>query len=147
MRRTTIGILATAMLIASGCGGSQTFANRSRPPIPINLTVYINDARVSVSPDSFGAGPVTFIVANGASRAESLQIQPAGGSSTLADTGPIGPQATAQVRVDLSSGDYTVVTGSGGASAASQALRSSIQPAHIHVGPQRPSAANDLLQP
>lgn len=146
MRRTTIGMLATAMLVASGCGSSQTFAHRPRPPAPINLTVYINDARVSVSPDSFGAGPVTFIVANGASRAESLQIQ-SGGGSTLAETGPISPQATAQVRVDLRPGDYTVLTGSGGATAAARALGRSVQPAHLLVGPERPSSGNDLLQP
>lgn len=135
-----------AMLVASGCGGSKTFANRPSPPAPINLTVYINDSRVSVSPDSFGAGPVTFIVANNASHAESLQIQSAGGSSPLADTGPISPQATAQVRVDVTPGDYTVLTGGGGASAASQALGSSIQPAHIRVGATRPPG-DGLLQP
>ena len=146
MRRTTIGILATAMLVATGCGSSQTFANRPRPPAPINLTVYINDARVSVSPNVFGAGPVTFIAANGASRAESLEIQSAGGS-TLANTGPISPQATAQVRVDLTPGDYTVLTGGGGATAAARALSTSVQPAHLHVGPRRPSSGSDLLQP
>lgn len=147
MRRTTIGILGAGVLVVTGCGSGKTFANRPRPAVPINLTVYINDARVSVSPASFGAGPVRFIVANGASHAESLQIQSASGTTALADTGPISPQATAQVRVDVTPGDYTVVTGNGGSSDAAQAITSAIQPAHLHVGPPRPSGSNVLLQP
>jgi hypothetical protein len=147
MRRTTIGIFAMTMLVASGCGSSQTFANHPRPPLPINLTVYVNDARVSVSPRAFGAGPVNFIIANGASRAESVQVQASGSSSTLADTGPISTQATGQVRVDLPPGDYTVLTGSRGATVARQAAGSSIQAARLHVGPERRAAASDLLGP
>ena len=37
---------------ASSCGGGSTFANKPRPATPVNLTVYINNARVSVSPSS-----------------------------------------------------------------------------------------------
>jgi hypothetical protein len=148
MRRTRIGILGATVIAVSGCGGGKTFANRSHPPVPINLTVYINNARVSVSPKSFGAGPVRFIVANQASHAESLQLEAAGDTSTaLADTGPINPQATAQVQVDVKQGEYTVATASGGSTAASQAAPSSIQPAHLSVGPQRPNADASLLEP
>ena len=50
MRRTTIGMMAAGAIAASGCGSSEKFANIPKPPPPINLTVYINDSRVSVSP-------------------------------------------------------------------------------------------------
>src|SRR5579875_461590 len=111
-------VAATALGVAS-CGSTQKFANRARPPLPVNLTVYINDSHVSVSPGEVGAGPVIFEVTNGASRAESLAIVPgsAAGGQALASTGPINPQATAQVSVDLTrSGNYTVTTTTTGGS-------------------------------
>jgi hypothetical protein len=147
MRRTTIGILAASALGVCGCGSGTTFANQPRPPTPVDLTVYINSARVSVSPSSVGAGPVIFIVTNQASQTESLGIQPAGGGSQIATTGPINPQATTEVTVDLSRGDYTVSTQTTGSSQAAQTNPSSIQPATLHIGPARPSASNVLLQP
>jgi hypothetical protein len=148
MRTTTIGMLAVSLL-AAGCGGTR-FANRPAPPVPINLSVYIDDARVSVSPASVGAGPVVFVVTNQASRAESMVVLRAGGSvaAPLADTGPISPQATAQVSVNMAiPGTYTVATGPNGSSEAALATPSSIKPAFIQIGPRRPSGSNALLQP
>ncbi|MGZ4305288.1 MAG: hypothetical protein ACXVEW_06645, partial [Solirubrobacteraceae bacterium] len=92
MRTTTIGILGVSAIALAGCGSSKTFANRPRPPVPVNLTVYINNARVSVSPQAVGAGPIVFLVTNQAARAESLAIQRKGGAGTIANTGPINPQ-------------------------------------------------------
>src|SRR5437016_13471613 len=98
MRRKTFGTLAVTVLAISGCGGSGNFANKPRPATPVNLTVSINDQRVSVSPSSVGAGEVVFTVTNQASKAESMTIHPAGNSSqSLASTGPINPQSTSQV--------------------------------------------------
>lgn len=147
MRRITIGIVGVTALIAAGCGGGATFANRPRPPVPVNLTVYVNDARVSVSPSTIGAGPMVFIVTNQGSRAESVQVAPAdatSGSQPTADTGPINPQATAMFKVDLTQGDYTMMTASGTTASAPAAT---IQPAHLHIGPPRPSAKDAVLQP
>jgi len=150
--RTTIGIVAISVLALTGCGGSGSahFANRPRPPFPINLTVYINDARVSVSPQSIGAGPVHLIVTNRARTAESLRVLALGAAPTdaLADTGPINPQATAEVSVDVSNpGEYVVATATPGGSEAAVATPGSIQPASLHVGPPRPNATNQLLEP
>jgi hypothetical protein len=145
MRRMMIGTLGCCALAAAGCGSSTTFANKPRPPIPINLTVYINDARVSVSPDSVGAGPIVFIVTNQASQAETLQIQ--SGGQSLAATGPISPLANASVKVTVPQGEYTMTTGSGGSTDAALATAPAIQSAHLHIGPPRPSAKNEVLQP
>jgi hypothetical protein len=146
MRRTMVGMLAAGGLLLSACGSGSSFQNRPRPPVPVNLTVYINNARVSVSPSSVGAGPVVFIVTNAAAQTESLMIQSNGGES-LANTGPINPQATAQVTVDFQSpGEYTVGTGRSG-SDAFLANKPAIAPAKIHIGHPRPSASNQLLQP
>ncbi len=147
MRRVTVGILAASALLISACGSSgTTFKNYPRPPVPVNLTVYIDNARVSVSPASVGAGPVVFLVTNSATRTETLTIQSDGGG-TLANTGPINPQATAQVTVDLRRpGVYTVGTGRSGSDAFLNSP-TTIAPARIRIGPARPSASNQLLQP
>jgi hypothetical protein len=139
MRSRTIGILVGGALLATACGSSTHFANKPRPPVPVNLTVYINNARVSVSHSSVGAGPVVFIITNQAQQAESLTIAPMHSGSTVATTGPINPQGTTQVTVNLDSpGEYELTTGT---------ASGSIHPAPLHIGPARPSAASQLLQP
>jgi hypothetical protein len=149
MRRTTIAMLALGVLAVAGCGNSSTFANKPRPAVPVNITVYLNDTRVAVSPSSVGAGPVVLIVTNQASQSESLTVLPPGGSQPLADTGPISPQATAQVTVDLNPGDYTISTARNGATDAELAASGGqgLQPATLYIGPPRPSSSNELLQP
>ena len=108
-----IGIIVLTTGALAGCGSSGHFVNHPAPPTPVNLTVYINDQRVSLSPSSVGAGPVVLIVTNQASTAQSLTVLPAGASAAqpIADTGPINPQATTQVTVNLNTpGAYTVAT-------------------------------------
>jgi hypothetical protein len=146
-RKFTMGMLAATVIAAGGCSSSQKFANKARPPLPVNLTVYINDSRISVAPNSVGAGAVIFEVTNNASHAESVAIERSGGGQTLAATGPITPQATAQVAVNLASGDYSVTTSSGGGTDASLAASTSIQPAVVHVGARRPTSHGVLMTP
>lgn len=144
--RRTLFVLTSSMVLLSGCGNSATFADRPRPPVPVNLTVYINDRRVSLSPGSVGAGEVTFDVTNQASTAQSLRVS--GGGADLATTGPINPMGTAQVSVDLSSpGRYTISTGSGGGTDASLSSSTQIQPATLQVSSARAADTNHLLTP
>jgi hypothetical protein len=148
MRRTTIGILAVTAASLAGCGSGSTFANLPRPATPIDLTVYISNQRVLVSPSSVGAGPVIFIVTNGSAKTQALTIQRVGGGA-LASTGPITPQATAQVTVNFKqpNQDYTITTSPAGSTDASRSIPSSISAATLHIGASRPSADNVLLQP
>jgi hypothetical protein len=139
----TIAMLAVSGLALSACGASSQGATTPRPPAPINVTVYVDNNRVSISPATIGAGAVMFIVTNQASQAESLTIAAPGasGGGSLADTGPINPQATAQVTVNLTSrGSYSV-----GASDAGSGP--SLHAATLRVGPPRASSSNQLLQP
>jgi hypothetical protein len=146
MRIRTIGQLAIIALGVSACGSAGgTAASLSRPPNPVNLTVYVNDSRVSVSPGHVGAGPITFIVTNQASHAEALAISK--GGSTLASTAPINPQGTTQVSVDFKPGKYTIATGAQGANDAQLTKQSPIQPASIRIGRERASSSNSVLQP
>src|SRR5947209_5753112 len=82
-RQTAPAMLIVMAAAVAGCGDGGHFANHPRPASPINLTVYINDQRVSLSPAAAGAGPVVFIVTNQASRSESLTILPAGEAGSL----------------------------------------------------------------
>jgi hypothetical protein len=139
-------MLVVTALAFTGCGGGKTYANKPRPATPVNLTVYINNARVSASPASVGAGEVVFIITNQASRTTSLTIHASGNiAQALADSGPINPQGTDQVTVDFRSpGDYVLSAAAGSSSDASSA---SIAPATVHVGRPRASSSGQLMQP
>jgi hypothetical protein len=146
MRIRTIGQLTVTALVVSACGSAGgRSASVLRPPNPVNLTVYVNDSKVSVSPASVGAGPITFIVTNQASHAEALAISM--GGSTLASTAPINPQGTTQVSVNFKPGRYTISTGDQGKNDAQLSKQSSIRSASIHIGRERASSSNAVLQP
>jgi hypothetical protein len=148
LRRITMLVVTAAVVAGCGSGGGH-FANLPRPPSPVNVTVFIDDQRVSISPSSVGAGPVVFIVTNQASQSQSINILPAGvaAGQPLADTGPISPQATAQITVDLNRGKYSVGTGPVGATEAAQSQPSGITPASLQIGRHRPSASGQLMNP
>jgi hypothetical protein len=132
-------MLAAAALLA-GCGSSDDYANKPRPPSPINVTSVITTRAVTVSPKSFGAGPVVFIIANQTTKPQqvTLETHELGGSQPgiRQTTSPIGPMGTATLKVDMRQGTYVLRT-SGAA----------IRPATVGVRGRRPSAQNDLLQP
>jgi hypothetical protein len=93
---------------------------------------------------------VVLFVSNQAGNAQSLTVLPAGAPAAqpLATTGPINPQGTAQVTVELDTpGDYTVTTNVNGATDAAPSSVIAVRPATLHIGPQRPSGSNDLFQP
>lgn len=143
---TTLVTTATA-LVSTACGSAGGKSPVAlRPATPVNLAVYVNDSRVSVSPASVGAGPVIFVVTNQASHAEALAITAPGGSQ-LASTAPISPEGTTQVTVDFKPGDYTIATAPRGATDAQLSQGSSIRSASIHIGRARASSSNQLLQP
>jgi hypothetical protein len=143
MRRTAAltPLAVGAMLALGGCGGSsKDYKNDPRPPAPIVVTGYIDDQRVSVSPGSLGAGPISLIVTNQTGASQRVTLESAGatgsGPGIKQVTAPISPQDTATLKVDVKPGSYSVhVAGDG------------IRAARLKVGPERASAQNDLLQP
>ncbi|HEX3832082.1 MAG TPA: hypothetical protein VHW04_08935 [Solirubrobacteraceae bacterium] len=146
--RTIVAVGASALAVtACGSAGGKA-ASRAGAPAPVNLTVYVNDSRISVSPQVVGAGPVIFIVTNQASHSEALAITRGPASShPLASTAPINPQGTTQVSVDFKPGDYTIATTAHGRTDAQLSRPSSIAPASLHIGRKRASSSNSLLQP
>ena len=137
-RRVTACIAVTAAAVLAGCGNEDTYKNDPRPPQTIVITASILPDKVSVSPSTFGAGPISLVVANETDASQRISIVRQVNGQPQADeqTGPINPHDTATLKADVDEGDYVIrVEGSG------------IKPAKVSVGAPRASAQNDLLQP
>lgn len=133
--------MASALLTAAGCGStSGDYKNEPRLPSPIVLGTSIDASRVSVSPSRFGAGPVLLVITNQspAARALTLQTDEISGtqSGITQTTSAISPQGTAQLAAILRQGRYRVAVDDSG-----------VHAAELVVGPSRPSAQNQVLQP
>lgn len=140
MRKRMVGVLGVSALVA-GCG-SGSHENGARPPSPVNVTVSVTNARVSVSPSHVGAGPVVLIVSNISDGSRDLTLVPPDGAGSScveqkASSGPINPQGTARLPLDLVEGDCLVAVRGDRATRA----------ARLTVTAERESAQSDLLQP
>jgi hypothetical protein len=122
--------LVTALAVV-GCGGSD-FKNDPRPAIPAEVSVKIARDGVGVSPHEFGAGLVNFTIANLTTKPGALAIH----GPVDAETDEIPPAGTDTLRVQMRTGSYEASVS--GLSAA---------PFDFKVGPERPSAQNQLLLP
>jgi hypothetical protein len=137
MRLIVAAMGMSATLVAAGCGSSGDYKNEPRPPAPILVTAYIDDNGVSVSPSTFGAGPVSLVITNQSAAAQQVTFESAGSTAGFTQqTGPINPRDTATLKANIPEGDAVVKVDGG-----------TIKPAKITVGATRPSAQNDLLQP
>lgn len=129
-------MLSAAVLVLTGCGSSSSYKNDPRPPAPINVTAYISPTRVSVSPKTFGAGPIVLIVTNQSDTSQEATFQTDSGDEVNQTTSPINPGNTAQLKLDVQEGTYVLRTGN-----------DEVEPATVTVDAERPSAQNDVLQP
>jgi hypothetical protein len=131
-------VLVAAAL--AGCGDDNDRDNSLRPPAPINVAAAIDDQRVRVSPRSFGAGPVVFIISNqsGLPQEVTFETDELGGDSggIRRSSGPIAARSTGTLKVDAREGTYRLGVSSAG-----------IRAAAVEVSEPRPSAQNELLQP
>jgi hypothetical protein len=129
------GVLLGLVLVLSGCGGDdEGRASKLRPPSPIQISVVIGENSVSASPRKFGAGPISLLTSNQSRASHTLTIS---GPRLEQSVGPINPQDTALLRVTVQPGQYSL-------SADDSAV---VRSARLTVGPKRPSAQNQLLQP
>jgi len=154
MRTLVIGTCTALVLVAAGCGDNKnvlrpckpnTNEPGCRPPAPVNITAAISQRNgVEISPRKLGAGPATLIVTNQTGASQTLIVKPLDADqgcpppkdvAPAGDSGAINPQGTATVQVDLSEGDFCISAGDG------------VRAAVLHVGHERPSAQNDVLQP
>ena len=137
-RRALILAVAACCGLA-GCGGGADYANKDRPPSPINVTAAISTKKISISPKTFGAGPIVLIISNqtGSKQKLTLQTKELGGSKPgiKQTSNPIDAHDTGSMEVDVRQGDYEI-SASGG-----------VKPARFTVGKERKSAQDQLLEP
>jgi hypothetical protein len=117
----------------AACGESDN-RNANRPPVPINISVQVGTKKVTASPAKFGAGPITLIVANQSGASQILTID---GPRLRQSLGPINPEDTATLKLDVQPGAYTLAVDEA----------SGLKPSRLTVGPKRPSGQNTLLLP
>lgn len=136
-RRTALLAVAAIAAAAAGCG-AEDFPNDPRPPAPIELTARIGEKKVIVSPtertngEPIGAGLANVTVSNQTPEDVTLEFT----GPTDQTTDPVVANGVLQFNIDLQEGVYTVSTDD-------PAIRSS----EFEIGPERPSAQNDLLLP
>ena len=138
LRRVAAGAACLAATGLAACGGSETYENAPRPPKTIVITAAVLPDKVSVSPTTFGAGPISLVIANQTDASQQITIvrQVNGQPQPGEQTGPINPNDTATLKAEVEQGDYEIrVEGDG------------IKPAKVSVGAERESAQNELLQP
>ena len=122
----------SAALSLAACGSSD-FANEPRPAAPIEVTAKVGSGQVIVSPDRFGAGLVTFTIAN----LSDSPVRFALSGPKDAASGPIPPNSPANMKLNLPQGSYQATAGQGGKG----------QVATFKVGPERQSSQNKVLLP
>jgi len=137
MRRVAVVSAALAIALA-GCGGGKDFANKPRPPVPLQLTGVITKQKLTISPNKVGAGPVVITVSNQSGQKRMLTLD---GNGIQESVGPIDPLDTGQLQKTLKPGHYTVKVGSEAATA------KAIGSATLLIGKERPSASNKVLLP
>jgi hypothetical protein len=151
-----LGIAAVGLL-GFGCG-TESHPNEPRPPISVDVSVNITDRDISAQPSKVGVsgaaatplaqnevpGPqadrkaplvVVFTTSNTTATDTTLEIHGPGGFERL--SGPLVAMGTNVFKVGLPNGHYTLEA----------ADIPSAKPAPFFVGPERPSAQNDLLLP
>jgi hypothetical protein len=133
------GVLTAVVAVCTlGACGQEKYRNtHPRPPTPITISAYVSPTRVSVSPASFGAGPITLLVTNQSQTSQEVTFETgSAGSSVTQTTGPINPGDTGEIKLFVRQGEYRLRASSG-----------AISPATLMVGGERPSAQNEVLQP
>jgi hypothetical protein len=132
-------VLAVLAVGFAACGDSD-YQNKPRPPSPINVTAAIDGSRVRVSPGTFGAGPVVFIISNQSGAAQKVTFETdelgAATGGIRRSTGTIASRSTGQLKVDAPEGTYTLSASAGG-----------VAPAVVEVSKRRASAQDQLLLP
>jgi hypothetical protein len=109
MRRLAVVALALGALLIAGCGSTTPldFKGKTRPSAPVDVSVYVNNQRVLVSPAKIGAGSALFTVANESSQDEDLCVGPAPPLKGCVTYFPsIAAGSTAQLTGDLKRGKY-----------------------------------------
>ena len=129
--RALIVVVALFALTLGACGRDD-FENDPRPALPSEVSVEINDGKITVAPSEFGAGLANFTVVNMGDTPTTLAVN----GPTEFETDEIAPGTNLIQKTEVKSGEYEASAGSTDAT-----------PFQFTVGPDNPSAQHDLLLP
>lgn len=126
---------ASALLAAvfvSGCGGTESYPNLPKPPPTLTVSVFVGEDEIAISPDSFGAGPARFIITNQTGTQQKILIS----TDRFDRETLVGKGQTANFKLTVEPGPLSI-----------SADNTAADSRTIEVGPERPSAQQDLNQP
>lgn len=131
--RRPLALAAIAVVVpVAGCG-TEDHVNDPRPPSPIELTARVDQDRVDVSPNGFGAGLVVMTISNQSTDPVQIGVEgPTAGEASVIEPGSVG-----NFKFNFEEGDYEVSPGD----------ESRARPAFLTVGPERASSQNETLLP
>ena len=135
--RTPVLLICAVAVGATACGGDD-FENEPRAAVPVELSGVIKPARVILSPDEVGAGPIRITISNQTPHARTVTLH---GDAVDERVGPVYPQDTARIQKTLEPGRYELRAGS------DDAAGGAITPAELRIGPRRPESNDRLLLP
>lgn len=131
--RTCLALLVVAVaLVASGCSLEEEYNNDPKPPRVLTMSVLLTNSEIAVSPISYGAGPTRMIVGNKSDVTQVVTIE----GVRLSRAIKLLPGNTQTFKAITYPGPLTV-----------DASNTTALPVEVTVGPKRPTAQNDLLQP
>jgi hypothetical protein len=128
---TALVALLLALLAFAGCG-TGSYANKPKPPITMTISVFVGENEIAFAPKKFGAGPVRFIITNQTGANQKITISTDRDAQTLT----IVPHQTAEREMVLQPGNLSL-----------DADKTTANPVQVTVGPERPSAQQELDQP
>jgi hypothetical protein len=134
--RVSLTATALAAILGVGACGEDDFENEPRPAAPIEISARVNDEEVTISPSkppTVGAGLATITISNQSRDPVSLTLE----GPTDEASEPIPPGATGAMKAGLAEGEYEVTAGE----------ESNAREDLLVVGPERPTAQNELLLP
>ncbi len=131
-RMIAFAAIVAACAVLAGCAGNESYNNDPKPPATRTVSVIVHEDEIAASPNPFGAGPTRFIVTNQTGAKQLVTF-----STDRVDRDVlVDVQQTANFKMTLEEGFLGI-----------SADNSAANTLEIAVGPERPSAQQDLNQP
>lgn len=127
----SLALVALALAV-SGCSPEEEYENKPKAPAVATISVLIIETSIAASPTELGAGPTRFVVGNKSDVAQTVTID----GERVGEEFKLGAGETRTFKVNTYPGPLTL-----------DASSTTGDAAEIEIGPERPSAQNDITQP
>lgn len=131
-RLCALCLLLTLAVAASGCSTEEEYENKPKPPRVFSVSTLITQTEIAVSPMEFGAGPTRFTTGNKSDVKQTITFEGERVSRAI----ELGPSETITFKVTTYPGPFTI-----------DSSATTAEPAELYIGPERPTAQNDINQP